>query len=666
MKILIPLMNGMLLMTNNNMITIVNKNTGERKTIPRSQYVQEKPSTGFSGIGNDISSSLHSALPALGEMLSSIPGGIKNVAKYATSNNPVETFANLGAGGTESVAGLLSSPQILMRYLAEKFPNAGKRMQQGDVATGGQTINDPTIYEGLKKFENKNGLAPQTEEENSVRNLGGLLFGGKALSKLPSRIARTGAITGEATGRGGDPLHAALLSILGEQSANLFSKGINKAAGRESSSPNNNGGNPPPPGTSAPNFTANIGNMPNNSNGYMTAISNIPQAAVNIAKAIPKAVKTIPEVAGQAVASGLESAADYGSKIPMAGSILQPTVGALASYLKHLSVSPETLAKRKLFSDITSEDLPQINERQAAAKRLGLSFLTPGESLLSPFQSAKEANIGRTSSGSRLLYEKGKGRVGTEGQAIDNLLDTIYDGNKLSAEKQAAYEDAMSSIVPSEFMEKWKKDFVVEKAIKQIQTLPEYKRAARNMPENSFKYWDLVKRVVGDLETEDPRGTKKTKSDQATQARNEMVDEMDTINPRYETARDIASREFTRKDLENVFDKKSMTLNNFWSFLKSDKQFNKLMNKLNEFPEAQQKLKDIRMLSNEMIPFDDSIRTAYKLEKTGMTKERNKLDSLKRDLDERYGKEHDVAAVNLMTDPQWVSKLVEHLKKKGK
>ena len=398
-------------------------------------------------------------------------------------------------------------------------------------------------------------------------------------------------------------------------------------------------------------------------------IKKIPAAAdkaMEIAKGIPEAtsnaVKNIPEIAGTTVSTGLDTLAGLTSKIP----VLPGLTEALSDYIKYKSVKPETVAERKLFGDIESKHIPQINERLEAAHRLGLSFLTPGEAMLSPFQAAKEANIGKTSSGAKLLYEKGKERVGTEGQAINTLLDTIYDKKQLSAEKNAAYEHTMRQYLPDDFIAKWKQNPIVDWAIKQMESKPTYKSELKNVPQNSFEYWNIVKRIIGDLEKGEAKGMQGFSSNAATKVRNNMVDEMDVIEPRYEQARNIAEREFTRKDLEEVFDKKTMTLNNFWSFLKSEKAFNKVMRKLEPFPEAQQILKDIRLLSNELIPFDESIRTSYKLEKTGMSKDRNKVDALRRYLDEKYGKEHDVASVNLMTNPNWPTILSEYLKKKGK
>jgi len=604
-------------MPNNDTITLRNKTTGELVTVPRSQYIQAEPTNGFGGIGQDITNSFLNTPEAALSMIPQIISGAGASVKRAATN-PAAAALDRPAGVIEGAAAIHDIPRNIADYLAQKgliSQKTAERLPRSAMPT-------------IKGMEGALGIGDQNEGDRFMKMISSFLVPGKAAEMAGGgMLPIAGANAALATGENQDPVQAALMTMIGHKAGQVLNK--SGVAGK----------------------TADV-------------VKNIPEAVRNIPQTATNAIGQIPEMVGSTAGSVLETAADYGSKIPGAGAILQPTIGALASYLKHISVAPEEMARRKLFADITPADLPKMQERMDAAKRLGISFLTPGEALLSPFQTAKEANVGRTSGGARLLYEKGKERVGTEAKAIDNLLDTIYDEKQLDPQKKAEYENAMASTVPPEFIEKWKQDPVVEDAIKLLKNKSTYKRAVRNMPEDSFKYWNVVKRVIGDMEKGDVSGMQKFSSDQATQARNEMVDEMDAINPRYETARNIAEREFTRKDLEDVFDKKEMTLNNFWSFLKSDKQFNKVIKKLDAFPEAQQKLKDIRLLSNEMIPFDDSIRTAYKLEKTGMTKDRNKLDALKRDLDERFGQEHDVAAVKLMTDPDLMAKLTEYLRKK--
>lgn len=625
-------------MPNNDMITLRNKRTGEVVTVPRSQYRIDEPTTGVVGMAQDIGKSIGDAPGAAMEMISSIPGGIKNVSKYASTHNPVSTLGNLGAGGVESAAGLLSSPQVLIRYLAEKFPELGKRMA-ANPGIKGTSYKDPTFYESLNKFENDHGLAPQSEQESSVRNAGGLLFGGKALTGLPNILSRTGALSAENAGRGGDPVHAAILGLIGEGSARLLNK-----------------------------------NKPS-----METIKSAPQAALETIKSIPEKAKNMaaaaPEVLGSSVASALESAADYGSKIPMAGEVLQPTVGAIAAYLKHKSVKPEDLAKRKLFGDIAPNQLDQINERMAAAKRLGLSYLTPAEATVSPFEAAKQGTVGRTSTGSKLLFEKGAERSGTEHTAINSLLDSIHNEKELAPKMKEAYEETMTGTVPPDFIETHSQRPVIEAAIKKLENNPSYRQLIEEergtkldeVSPNTFRYWDIVKRVLGDMEEDkkDKMGRATTESSVMGKSRRQMVSDMDKIKPEYETARNISERMHTRRKIEDFFDKRAMTGNNLDKFLSSKKNWAELQHKLSPFPDALEKLNDLHLLSKDLIPNNMSLRAATALKRTGMSESRNKLDALKADLDERYGREHDVATVKLMTDPDWQAVLTEYLKKKG-
>lgn len=594
---------------------------------------KQEETKGFSGIGQDIASSLESAPQALAEMVTSIPGAAKNVGRYALTTNPVSTVGNAMTGAVESTAGLLSAPQMLTRYLSQKFPNLGRKLEQSAASGVGGSPNDPTLYEGLMNFERAHGLAPQSEEEASVRGAGGLLLGGKVLTKLPSMLARTGAVTAEQAGRGGDPVHAAILGITGD----LVAKAPWKKA------------------ADLPQAT-------------WKKATELPQVAANT-------IKNLPEIAGTAASTGLDTMAGLGSAahIPAVPSLME----TLSDYIKYKSIKPETLAQRKLFKDIEPEDMPQINERMEAAKRLGLGYLTPAEATLSPYEAAKQGTIGRTSSGSKLLFQKGMQRTASEGTAINNLLDTIYNEKELEPQKKAAYDETMKASVPQEFIQEYKNDPVIEEAIKKLHNDPAYRKSLgiekpksgeEINPLDSFEYWDHVKRVLGDMEeaNDSGQGRQPFKKSVIAKTRRDMVADMDAIKPEYEVARGIAERQFTRKKLEDVFDKKSMTINNFKSILGSKKSFNDVMNKLKAYPDAQQMLNDMKLLFGDtglgnLIPNDMSIRSATALKRTSMSEPRNKLDAMKQALDEKYGKEHDVATINLMTDPDWLSRLSAYI-----
>lgn len=618
-------------MPSQDMVTVRNKRTGEIRKIPRSQFNNgeaPEPTTGFKGIGKDITNSLSTVGDAALDMASSIPGGIKNVVKYATSNHPVETLGNLGAGGVESGAALLSSPQVLMRYLAKKFPKMGDAMQRGALP-GTKGINDPTLYEGLMNFEKEHGLGAQSPEEESVRSAGGLLFGGGALKNLSRMLTKTAAITGEQAGRGGDPVHAAVLGMAGE----LVGKGARSNAGQKA-----------------------IG-----------AAKSIPGAAV-------ETVKNLPEMAGRTTASALEHAADYASELP-GGKLLKPIThpigGMLASKLKHLSVAPEELAKRNLFEDINPEDLQPMLERDAAAKRLDLKYVTIPELLESPFESAKQADMGRTKAGMKNLYKAGKEREVSEGSAINKLLNLIHT-EELDPIKKEAYAETMQQTVPNEFIESQTQKPAIQKAMKMVRNNTAFKQLLHDeygvdfekVPANSVMFWDMVKRALYDLENKSGRKGGHTESSVYGNTRKSMVEEMDKILPRYEEARNIAERGFIKNELKDVFNKKDKTFNNFDSYLKDKENYEHLLKRLNDLPRAKQQLEDIKMFSGKMIPLNPTARAAAVLKRHGMSDARNALEAKKREYDQKYGAEHDVAAVNLMTNPRLMEILTEYLNKK--
>jgi hypothetical protein len=614
-------------MNDDNMITIRNKRTGEVKTVPRSQFVEEEPSTGISGVGNDVMSSLQSAPDAFVNMLKSIPGGAKNVYNYAKSNNPLETLGNLGAGGVESAAGLLSSPKILARYLAEKFPRYGELLEKGRSMRGEGSLKEPTLRESLMNFEKNHGMGAQSPEEASVRNLGGLLFGGKGLSKLPNMGSRVAALAAQQGGEGGDPLHAAILGMLGE----MTGRGIRKTPG----------------------------------------------AVLSAAKAVPEVTQNIPKHAANAGAFALQGTADALSSIPGVGKVIapivQPALGIAGAKLKYAATTPEQMAKDNLFGDITKEDLPEMQERDAALKRMGVSYGTPSELMNDAYESAKQADVGRTKKGMKELYKAGENREGTEEGAINGLFDMIHT-DKLEPAKKAAYETSMAEKVPDEFIEKYKDKPVVEKAMKAIKTNSAYKQLLHDeygkdwdkATPNSFMYWDMIKRVLDDFEQKSKRKGGGTEQSVYARVRRSMIGEMDEIQPEYKNARKIAERGFTRKKLESVFDKKDKTFNNFDSFLKSKENFDDIMDKLSDFPEAQQRLKDIKMFSGKMIPNNPTIRANAALKRTGMSDARNPVEAYRRKMEQKYGENHDVAAVKQMTHPDLMKHIRDYLEEKGK
>jgi hypothetical protein len=483
--------------------------------------------------------------------------------------------------------------------------------------------------------------------------------------------SRATALAAQQAGQGGDPVHAALMGIIGEQIAKGTAKGINKLAGDDTATPP---GAPPPPGGSSPQWTANIHGMSDPSSPYMTAISNIPQAAMNVAGAIPKAVKAIPEVAAQTIATGAETIGKGAASMKIKGA---DTLGEMiGDFLRFKSMSPEKYAFKKVLGDIKKSDLPKIQESSDAAKRLELEYWTPAEAKNSLRESAKQGGIGRTDEGIDKLQERSEARIASEYKAVDNLLNKIYDPNKLANLKNEKYKSAMQSVLPFEFIGRHRNRATVVKAIDEIKNNPALRQLIEeevgapleSINPNSFQYWDLIKQAMDELEENNKSKTGKstTSSNVYGNTRREIVKQMDEINPDYKPARRIAERGFVRKKLESYFDSRKKNVLNMAKFLEKSSNKDYLMRKLNDLPDAIQKIKDFETAGKSIIPVNKTTRASRSLAEMSMSDARNTLEAKKRALQQKYGEAHDVAAVNLMTDPAWIEKLKSHLKDKGR
>lgn len=101
-------------------------------------------------------------------------------------------------------------------------------------------------------------------------------------------------------------------------------------------------------------------------------------------------------------------------------------------------------------------------------------------------------------------------------------------------------------------------------------------------------------------------------------------------------------------------------------YLEKDSNKDYLSKKLNDLPIALQKMEDFETLGKSIIPVSKTTRASKALAETYMSDARNTLEAKKRALQQKYGEAHDVAAVDLMTHPQWFEILKEKLGKKGK
>lgn len=311
-------------------------------------------------------------------------------------------------------------------------------------------------------------------------------------------------------------------------------------------------------------------------------------------------------------------------------------------------------ATKAVFEGLNPAEAKEMVE---ASRRLGLDFITPGEAIQNPYVAAEHAIIGRTREGAKELYSRGLKRVESEESAISKLLDDIYSEGRLSPQKKALYEKAMQSEMPKDIASSLEDSAIIKSAIKTMKSDPAYKDKLLNVSENSFEYWNQVKRALDGMEGSAIRSGDNTKASYIKMKRKELVGIMDEIEPKYKDARSIAERDFTRRELEKHFNKSALTGNRFSKLLDNKDKFNKLVDSLSAFPEVQKTLYDMRKVFPRLQNFNPTNKTTAALQKTGMTTARNTVDAIRDYLQRNNFLKEDVQAVQLMTDPHWFEKL---------
>lgn len=318
------------------------------------------------------------------------------------------------------------------------------------------------------------------------------------------------------------------------------------------------------------------------------------------------------------------------------------------------------LTTKKMMQQALTEGIdPKLAaERLAASKRLGLDYLTPAEAGLNPFLAQKQGSLGKTSEGSHLMHKKAESRVASEEKAINELLDTIYSGKEMKPQMESLYEAAKSTKLPQEFIDKFSDNEIIKQAKKDVLSSSAYRQKLKNVSPDSIEYWDLIKQSISDLEQKAPKGERKI----FTEARKELVKEIDQFDPRYKEARALSERKITREKLEKAFDKADPSGKSFYKALASQEKFDKLLHNLRNVPEAQARLKDMRMLFKDLIN-PPSIRGAAALESTSMNKSRSSVQSIAHGLENMLTKgKYDKEMIDFITNPSW-DKMMANLNK---
>jgi len=318
-------------------------------------------------------------------------------------------------------------------------------------------------------------------------------------------------------------------------------------------------------------------------------------------------------------------------------------------------------------------NIPLANKKLAAAKRLGLSYLTPAEAGESQIAATRQGALGKTEEGAQLLHEKLKSREASERRAIDKTLDMIYEPKKMDSQVKEAYSSLNEVNMPQDFPLQYADNAIIDEAKNMVANRPAYKESLKSMlPKNvkleegqsgvqptSLVYWDHIKRAMDDMVNKAERNGNNNEARIISETRAQMRGQMDEAFPEYKAARSLYERKMVRQSLEKVFDQKEVNGTNFYRALASEKKFGEIMGHLKNAPEAAENLKDMRLVFKELLG-PRTIKTAKGKEEYGMNERRSSGAFMESLIDNIFTKGgNDKAAIEFITSPEWSSQLTE-------
>jgi hypothetical protein len=322
------------------------------------------------------------------------------------------------------------------------------------------------------------------------------------------------------------------------------------------------------------------------------------------------------------------------------------------------------------------EKYPEAIERIAASRRLGLPYITPLESTGSGRLGAMEGklSVNPHPEAADILVNEGEKRVAAEGKAINDTLDLISNP-EIVAKKREAYSKSYytkepnfldSKKIPIEFKKKYgrkvpkdvfglKDNEIFKAAENKLSSEPELKEALKGVPKNSVEYLDNIKKVMGDMAYEQNRG--KFSKGLIEDTQRTLMEGLEKHAPTYKEANAFAERGFAREKIEDFFDKKRVEGVPMAQFLKSKEGFEELQKHLRNIPEAQQQLKDMKLVFTNLMPSLTGTGTA-KLYGTGMKEARSGGQFYEKIMNNLLYSNDKIIA-NFITDPKWAEKLQE-------
>lgn len=349
--------------------------------------------------------------------------------------------------------------------------------------------------------------------------------------------------------------------------------------------------------------------------------------------------------------------------LPTSAQLSGAAIGSLAGLIGR---NPTREAQKQIAETLSGKN---YEEKLKAAERLNIKYLTPAEAGESPFLGAMQGNIGKTEVGSQKLYEAGQGRLKSESESIDKLLNTVFKEEKHAPEVTRLYKEAGQKMVPEESITPFKENEIYKTAKSLAESKPAYKESLKDVPENSIAYQDIINRSLNDMIQSAIKSGNNNEARLMKKTQKEFLNELDTLSPEFSQARALAEREKARETIEKAFNTKEMIGTNLYRGLLGNKQkFDDLYHHLRNVPEAQSQLKDMRLIFKDLIN-PPTVRTAAGTTRAGMNQERNTKKAYAEMLKQlaSFGKK-DTAMVDLITNPNWKDELhkLSHLTNKEK
>ena len=294
----------------------------------------------------------------------------------------------------------------------------------------------------------------------------------------------------------------------------------------------------------------------------------------------------------------------------------------------------------------------------AAGNRLRTP-ITPSEASGNPFVGGIEGRYGRTGEAAAEKTRIGQERIVKQNEAIDDLMNTIYDKSTPQAAAASKkkiedlYQKSYKWNIKPDIAEAFKIDPVIGDAFKKVASDSAYRRKLQGIPENNFAYLNQVKRALGDMEGSALKAGEKDRAAEFKAARKNLVETMDKSVPDYARAREEAQKSIIRSNIQKQLRKKEIKGSTFYNtILKNDDEFNKLNDSLKNVPEAQDKLKDMRLAWKNLIDIEKPKNKAFR-EETGLNQSRNWASKLVDMWNEMTGAKRNIQALKFIHSPDW-------------